>query len=241
MRYAVGAGAHHLAQQRRRVRIALRSEVARHLGLGMDAAGEPPHQLEHRGVVVRQRAVRLLGRHPLDRVAFQFQRVQARFGAETDPVRPGLQLHALAQRLHHLARKRFDHEAVGGQPYAAALAHARHRQPVRQLRHAVGALAVPQDADRQLVALGASGQRHLDFAEVDILAVAAARERQQIRHADALDALMLAAEPAAPADVVRQHLGGQGAARRIGQFGAADVLHHKGDLVWHLLGCLHMP
>ncbi|MNT11448.1 hypothetical protein D3C72_1463300 [compost metagenome] len=241
MRHAIRSGAHHLAQQRRRVRIALHGQVARHLGLGVDAARDPAHHLEHGGVVIGQRAVGLLCRHVFDRVALQFQRGQAGFGAEVDDVVAGVHLHVIAQRAHHLARKGLDHETVGGQPHAAALAHARHRQSMCQLRHAVGALAVPQDAQRQLVAFGAARQGHLHLAQVDIFAAAAARKWQQVRQVDALDALVLGAEPAAPADVVRQHVAGHDAARGVGQLRPARVLHHQGDLVRHLLGCFHVP
>lgn len=64
--FAVGCVVRYLANQRRRVGIADTREVARHLHLGVDARCDTADELDDDRLANHQRAVRLLGRQPLD-------------------------------------------------------------------------------------------------------------------------------------------------------------------------------
>ncbi len=170
--FAVGSVVRDFADECRRVGVAHAREVSRHLHLGVDARCDTADQLDDNGLANHQRAVRLLGRQPLDgRVGCQRQRRRpcaagfrrpGRFGQLCD-VRFRLEMHGAVigfQRgaAHEVGEQR-PGEGLGGEGVSqvadmAAAPHARQGELNGQSRQRG---RFPCDGKRQQVALDALG------------------------------------------------------------------------------------
>ena len=199
---AIRSDACDLSEQRGRVGKSMLRQIAAHLGLGMRAAGDAPEDLEHHGVADDERAVRLLGREPVD---LRVRRQVKRFDAVRSRLEPYL---TVGRRPARALRKQGDNlmgegrhcEAVGEKTDPPLAAHMRQCQLARQRRCR---LAFPDQRKRNQPTRRAGARCGLDLGKEKGLL---AGQSGKIGKACSLERLVLGGEPSPLCQIRRQHL-----------------------------------